>query len=227
MNDTLMQSRLRDISNRSLMPERHYEYLVHLKNNLNLYPKVIYDIGASVLHWTNMSKIVWAESKYIAFEAMQESEFLFQEAKIDYFIGALSDQKKTVDFYKNVENPAGNSYFKENELYSPNAIHLFNESHRTPMLTYTLDEIIEKKQFPYADFIKMDVQGAELDILKGASNALQHCNNLILELQIVEYNKGAPLRDTVIDYLNTIGFTLVCGPFSDNGPDGDYHFTRT
>jgi len=31
----------------------------------------------------------------------------------------------------------------------------------------------------------------------------------------------------VVAYLESIGFKMVGdGPFSDNGPDGDYHFTR-
>ena len=47
----------------------------------------------------------------------------------------------------------------------------------------------------------MDVQGAELDVLKGSKNALKHCKDLILELQVVEYNKGAPLKDEVITYV--------------------------
>jgi hypothetical protein len=49
---------------------------------------------------------------------------------------------------------------------------------------------------------------------------------VILELQVVEYNTGAPLRDTVINYMADQGF--VChGLFSNNGPDGDYYFSRS
>jgi hypothetical protein len=72
----------------------------------------------------------------------------------------------------------------------------------------------------------MDVQGAELDVLKGAEKALKHCKDLILELQIVEYNKGAPLKDEVINYVEQLGFKLISGLFCDNGPDGDYHFSK-
>jgi FkbM family methyltransferase len=162
----------------------------------------------------------------IAFEAMPESEFLFQESNMKYHIGVLSDCEKTVNFYKNVEHPGGNSYYKENEEVNPNTIHYFNESHRCELKTVTLDSVIKQKGYPYADLIKMDVQGAELDVLRGATDAIAHCNDLILELQCVEYNKGAPLRESVIEYLQSIGFELVTGPFCDNGPDGDYHFRK-
>jgi hypothetical protein len=40
----------------------------------------------------------------------------------------------------------------------------------------------------------MDVQGNELNILKGARNVLKCCSYLILELQEVEYNEGAPQK---------------------------------
>jgi hypothetical protein len=73
--------------------------------------------------------------------------------------------------------------------------------------------------------IKMDVQGAELDVLKGAEETLKTAKHVILELQRVEYNKGAPLKDTVIEYMDSLGFDCL-GEFSVNGPDGDYHFVR-
>jgi len=95
------------------------------------------------------------------------------------------------------------------------------------MLSVTLDTLVQQNNYPQPDLIKMDVQGAEMDILKGATNTLEKCSDLILELQKVEYNKGAPLREEVIEYLKQLGFRLVGdGPFNDNGPDGDYHFTR-
>jgi FkbM family methyltransferase len=221
-----VQKRLRELSEQRLIPQAHYEYLIRMRDEFNVRPKIIYDIGAAVLHWTNLAKHIWNDSEYIAFEAMSESEFLFQESNMKYHIGVLSDCEKTVNFYKNVEHPGGNSYYKENEEVNPNTIHYFNESHRCELKTVTLDSVIKQKGYPYADLIKMDVQGAELDVLRGAADAIAHCNDLILELQCVEYNKGAPLRENVIEYLQSIGFELVTGPFCDNGPDGDYHFRR-
>jgi hypothetical protein len=103
---------------------------------------------------------------------------------------------------------------------------MFDDTHKIIKFSKKLDTIVKERNFPKPDLIKMDVQGAELDIIKGATETLSTCNDLILELQKVEYNVGAPLRHDVIDYLKGIGFELVAGPFSDNGVDGDYHFRR-
>ena len=73
----------------------------------------------------------------------------------------------------------------------------------------------------------MDVQGCELDIIKGAVNTIRYCPDIILELQNKEYMKGAPMRDEVIAYMKSIGYTLV-SHFVQNASDadGDYHFVR-
>jgi hypothetical protein len=108
---------------------------------------------------------------------------------------------------------------------SPGSAVLFNDDTKKIRKTITLDSLVKLRQLPKPDLIKMDVQGAELDIIKGASETLKSVNHVILELQKVEYNKGAPLSDAVIAYMNEIGFDCK-GLFCDNGPDGDYHFVR-
>ena len=68
----------------------------------------------------------------------------------------------------------------------------------------------------------MDIQGNELNALKGATQVLKCCSYLILELQEVEYNEGAPQKDAVIDYLKNIGYILFCEIFFKNVGDADY-----
>ena len=56
------------------------------------------------------------------------------------------------------------------------------------------------------DLIKIDVQGAEIDVLKGAVQALSNGPFVLLETQILEYNKGAPMLTDVIVYMASIGY---------------------
>ena len=220
-----INDRLRDLGNQRLLPQSHVSYLAQLKQT-GFEPKVIYDVGACVLHWTNEASKMWPDAEFVAFEAMDSAEFLYKERGLKYHIGVLSDiSGKEVQFYQNDVHPGGNSYYKENEEVNPDTVNYFNDTHIRKLKTVTLDAVARLKRFPAPDLIKMDVQGAELDVLKGAGEVLVTAQHVILELQKVEYNKGAPLKDAVIEYMNTIGFDCK-GIFSNNGPDGDYHFVR-
>jgi FkbM family methyltransferase len=209
-----------------LFPRKHVDYLHQMKTE-GIEPSVIYDVGANVLHWTREAKKVWPCAVYIAFDAMHEAAVIYGEEHIQYYIGLLSDHEgKEVSFYVSPKHPGGNSYYKENYLINEHANEYFLESNARKLKTVTLDTAVRGKHWPAPDLIKMDIQGAEMDVLKGAQDCLETCKDLIVELQTVEYNKGAPLRDEVIAYIYSLGFKLRKGPFCDNGPDGDYHFNR-
>jgi hypothetical protein len=70
----------------------------------------------------------------------------------------------------------------------------------------TLDSLLPGQKF---DLIKMDVQGAELDVIKGSPGFIHNTKYLWLELQAHNYNLGAPSAGEVIGYLHQIGFEII------------------
>jgi len=229
LEETPTRKKMREIATWDLMPETHKGYLGFMKEGLQIEPKVIYDIGANCLHWTKAASKVWPDAQYVAFEATDSLEFLYWEAGMKYHIGVLSDKSgKEVDFFQNDDAPSGNSYYRENVEFSPDAKILYPDEMAVKRKTITLDAAVKKSKLPEPDMIKMDIQGAELDVLKGAKNTLKNCTDLILELQHKEYNIGSPHKDVVIEYLDSIGFKLITSAenFDMNEVAGDYHFTR-
>ena len=93
------------------------------------------------------------------------------------------------------------------------------------MGTMTLDEIVELNNFPLPTVIKIDVQGAERDVLEGATKTLKSVQHLIIEVQSAEYNEGAPLKEETFSYLDSLGFRNVA-EIVNYGPDADFHFIR-
>jgi hypothetical protein len=55
----------------------------------------------------------------------------------------------------------------------------------------------------------MDVQGAELDVIRGGLPIVRKSRYLLLELQTHEYNHGAPHFEEVVAYLHGEGFAVV------------------
>lgn len=210
------------------LPQTHQNYLTRLKEEFNFTPKVIYDVGACVLHWSKAAKKIWPNSKYYLFDGMEESEELYKEMGYEYHIGVLSDvDDKEVTFYKNTEMPFGNSYYMENPEYCYAAKSLFgNPENQFKRKTITLDTVRKNKNFEYPDLLKIDVQGCEIDILKGSQDILQHVKHLIVELQNVDYNIGAQTDNITIPIIESMGFKLVTPKFSSNVYDSDYHFVR-
>ena len=56
------------------------------------------------------------------------------------------------------------------------------------------------------NIIKLDVQGSEIDILKGLGKKISFFEIIILETSVKEYNKGSPLFIDVINYMNKLNY---------------------
>lgn len=219
------QQHLRNLSIVSPPFDKHIKFMNDLKEKENFNPKVIYDIGSCVMHWTNNAKKVWPDAQYILFDAFDTVEFLYKESGHKYHIGVLSDEDgKTVNFYQNDTCPGGNSYYKE--IGHGESSKLFPETCKKEMITNKLDTIVERYNFPPPDFIKIDVQGSEMDVLKGGHKTLSTVKHMIVEMQHTEYNQSAPKVNETKPYIESLGFICTHPMLVNNGADADYAFAR-
>ena len=219
MNDEL-QSFYRELSVKKSIPSNHVNYLRKLKSE-GFEPKVIYGIGSCVLHWHNEAKEIWPNAEIICFEALDALEFLYEERNVKRSMTVLSDMdNKELKFYVNYRLITGNSYYKENnDIFYPEDMYEIKKA-------MTLDTIVKQNDFPLPDLIKIDVQGAEIDILNGALNTIKHAERMVIELQSDDYNRGAPKVSESLPYIESLGFTCTDPLFQNNGADGDYGFVR-
>ena len=209
-----------DVWNQDLLPRDHTNFLENaLAKKFNIKPAVIYDCGSAVLHWERWARHIWKDANIYCFDAFSPLEELYKKTGVNYNMCCLSNVNDLeVKFYQSDILFGGNSIFKEkNDKVFPPENYIVKK-------TITLDKLVNDKNIPYPDLIKMDLQGCELNALKGATQVLKCCSYLILELQEVEYNEGAPMKDAVIEYLKTIGFVIFCEKFSKNIADADYFF---
>ena len=74
----------------NVIPKDHIDYLISLKKS-GFEPKVIYDIGCCVLHWSKVAKQIWPDAEIILFDAFDDAEFLYQASGHKYHIGVLGE----------------------------------------------------------------------------------------------------------------------------------------
>ena len=168
-----------------------------LKKDLKI--EIIYDIGAFRGEWSSyLSKTSLKSKKFFLFEANKENEVHLQKSGFKYFIELLSNEERNLKFYSQVST--GDSYFLEQTTF-------YNKDIEPRLLkAVTLDNMVNKHDLPLPDFIKIDTQGSELDILKGGEKTISNCSLIYLECPIIEYNLGSPNLNDYIKYLNSIDF---------------------
>jgi FkbM family methyltransferase len=70
-----------------------------------------------------------------------------------------------------------------------------------------LDDIAAVRAMNAPLLLKLDVQGYELEVLRGASETLKLTEAVLMEVSLLPYNKGAPLMPEVISFMHDLGFT--------------------
>jgi FkbM family methyltransferase len=82
----------------------------------------------------------------------------------------------------------------------------------TAMQMTTLDAVTLGTGFERPDFLKLDVQGYELEVLKGGERLLESVEAVMMEVNLIAVYEGAPLVHEVVSYMAARGFRVydVC-----------------
>jgi FkbM family methyltransferase len=100
------------------------------------------------------------------------------------------------------------------------------EVERVVVESRTLDTLLEELQVNPADFniLNIDIQGAELLALQGATNLLKHIEAINTEVNYEELYEGCALIDQIDDFLETCGFdrTATATPYHPSWGDAFY-----
>ncbi len=70
----------------------------------------------------------------------------------------------------------------------------------------TLDDVVAQAGLPGPYVLKVDVEGGELEVLRGAPSVLERCEVVLLEVSLFELNAGAPQFADVVAELHRLGW---------------------
>lgn len=167
-------------------------------------PRGILDIGANRGYWATLARHLFRDSFIYMIEAQNEMAISLDAVahgigNAEFSIALLGDApRKAVPFHKVMDlGQTGSSIFPENSS-EPQQVEMCDMT--------TVDELLAAQSTQKFDFIKLDVQGAELKVLAGAQKALAQAEYVLMEAAVLPYNAGAPLIHEVLPYMAAQGF---------------------
>ena len=81
--------------------------------------------------------------------------------------------------------------------------------------TVTLDDWAQENNIDHVDFMWLDMQGVELDVLKASPKILGQTKAIYCEVEFIEAYEGQPLYGDVKSWLQQQGFSIVAKDFVD------------
>lgn len=166
-------------------------------NRENLMISNVYDIGAHKGSWTTDLSRSFPDMKFFMFEANSIHEENLRNTGNWYNLGILSDFEREVDFYSN--DGTGDSYYRENTS-------IYDNVAAKKLRGRTLDGVVEESRIPFPDFLKIDTQGSELDILRGGKKCLSYSKAILIECPIYPYNVSSPELSDYVNFMLSEGF---------------------
>lgn len=117
---------------------------------------------------------------------------------------ALGNMESEVEMYVDTANNGGSSSILTPKLHLTQYPHIaFTHKLKVPITT------VDKLDIPKCNFINMDVQGYELQVLYGAVNYLQSVKYVMLEVNRDELYENCARVEQIDEFLGNYEFTRV------------------
>lgn len=168
------------------LPERDvYDFIDEIHKN-----QVFYDLGACEGRFT-----VYSGKKNIKTYSFEPDCYNFNVLKENIELNKLNN----VFIYKNaVSNVNKDLYLLKNQPWEGGHLKILENGERVESIenykekelvkTVKLDDFIKDNNLPYPDYIKVDVDGNEINFIEGSKNTLEYCKKIHIEL--TEDNKN-------------------------------------
>ena len=173
---------------------------------------VVVDVGAAFGFYTILSsKRVGLNGKVVAIEAQPDSyEMLNQNIKLNrlanvitlnYAVYSKESKLRLYDSYSIIQERAENNSQKYIEVNAN-----------------TLDHLMQLQGISEVNWIKIDVEGAELEVLKGAVNIISHSKDISLLIEIHNLaGSNSTLYEPITQFLSLHNFKIDFEKTYDSG----------
>jgi len=174
--------------------------------DLGISPVSVIDVGAALGDWSLACSKIFPNAKYVLVGPLSEYSRALKHAMENikqavYINQAAASSEGKTEMYVH-KDLVGSSLKAEVETYNQ------QNTHKRKISELTLDSLIQKKYLDTPFLIKLDVQGAEIDVLDGAENMLKSTEVVVVEVSLFKGFVDGHEFQEVISYMKNRGFVL-------------------
>ena len=176
-------------------------------------PGVIFDVGANRGHVTLRYRQLYPDATIHAFEPLPDFQEEFHshhrsDANVRLARMALAENKGTKPFY--VNRSADTSSLLRSVKIGATSDTACQTQQTVSVETTTIDHYLEQNGIAKIDILKMDAQGGELQVLKGAKKALEEkrIGLIYTEAFFQEQYEAQPLLYDLASFLRSYNYFL-------------------
>jgi FkbM family methyltransferase len=168
-------------------------YLKFLRKN-----NIIIDVGANEGQSVKRFLSIFPNSKIHSFEPTKQAfnilkkNFIGKNIYINNFALGCRCEKKFINVYRRSVNssfnsPIKDSYWERKKKIQYNSNTLISKKEEAKVIT--LDSYLKKRKIKFVDLLKIDTQGFEENVLKGAKNSLKSNIIKFIEIEFIVGNQ--------------------------------------
>ena len=163
-------------------------------------PRTMLDVGANIGDFTKGFLQAFPDCVPTLIEPNPYCEGELAKLAYERHMVAASDEAGEAELFLSRDWPqsTGASLYREKSHYFSDELTV-----RQTVPKVRLDDLFAGRRF---DFVKIDTQGAELDVLRGGQTLLRQADYILLEISVVDFNEGAPLAEDVLVEMGRMGF---------------------
>jgi FkbM family methyltransferase len=185
-----------------------YEAIRYLHIKCEYTVRGVLDIGANNGQWSLDLKhflvhLQQQETRFFLMEGNEAHTESLSKSGFPFHIGLVADVEKDVTYYLRPDvtqgSNTGNSMFKEVGWGEETAVHT---------RALTVDKVLLASGSGPFNFMKIDVQGAEVLVLNGSKETLKHVDVIATEASIQNYNAGGTTFYELHHTMNLLGFAM-------------------
>lgn len=174
---------------------------------------------AAVYEWFG-KKVLWVEALPDIFIELKDNIHKhYQQKAICAVLG--DEDKKKIDFYLSTRDQASSSMFdfsskiKNNEIFKDHGLKMTNV---IKLEMRTLDSLLSEHNISASNYDHwvVDLQGAEIKFLKGATASLKYCKSINIEVSQIEVYSGGAKWLELKKFLELKNFNLIEEPTGDH-----------